>query len=65
MKVRIYDRNGHLKTMERRYAAVLVKLGRARYAPNEQDTAGIDYETKVIENAPIRKRGRPAGKNRS
>lgn len=51
--------------MERRYAAVLVKLGRARYAPNEQDTAGIDYETKVIENAPIRKRGRPAGKNRS
>lgn len=65
MKVKIIDRNGNEKTMEGRYANILVKIGRARFAPDQSGESGdLDYETKVIENSPVKKqRGRPP-KNR-
>lgn len=65
MKVRIIDRDGHVKALERRYAEILVKIGRARYAPDAGgESDELDYQTKVVENSPIKKqRGRPP-KNR-
>lgn len=61
MRVTIIDkRSGQAKTMEARFAKILVAMGKAYYAGGE-----LSYETRHMEAAPAKRRGRPPGSKNS